>query len=115
MKIKHFSGYGSVNAKKLSVKNTTFTDNRYYEEPCKVMLVQVSGLHEHGLDRDDKWLNEDIAFRWLLSKFDKTVKDRRQIIDVETKLVQHGSWRDDTPEIVEYVIHYKPTEDWRHF
>ena len=51
MKIKHWQGYGCVNMKVLL--NT----------PKKV-IVEVSGMHEYGLDRDDKF---DVC-RWLLNR-----------------------------------------------
>lgn len=51
MKIKHWQGYGSVNMKVL--KNTP-----------NLVIIDVYGEHEWGLDRDDKY---DVC-KWLLNK-----------------------------------------------
>ena len=63
MRIKHFAGYGSVEAKKVSKK--TFT-NEYGEKKTK-LVVRVKGNHEWGLVRDDIY---DVK-RWLFDKFEK--------------------------------------------
>ena len=63
MRIKHFAGYGSVEAKKVS--KTTFT-NEYGEKKTK-LVVRVKGNHEMGLVRDDIY---DVK-RWLFDKFEK--------------------------------------------
>ena len=63
MRIKHFAGYGSVEAKKVS--KTTFT-NEYGEKKTK-LVVRVKGNHEWGLVRDDIY---DVK-RWLFDKFEK--------------------------------------------
>lgn len=55
MKIKHYHGYGTVQAKKIDKK-----DN--------YLKVTVWGNHEYGLERDDKY---DV-FNWLVKKFDRT-------------------------------------------
>ena len=68
MKIKHFAGYGSVEAKKTSTRNLP--------DGTREIVVTVTGNHERGLDRDDKY---DL-FSWLVKRFDKTVKDYRDII-----------------------------------
>jgi GH18 family chitinase len=61
MKIKHFAGYGSVQAKKVS---KTTIDNR------TKLVVEVKGNHEWGLVRDDIY---DVR-RWLFNKFEKNFK-----------------------------------------
>lgn len=58
MKIKHFAGYGSVQAKKVS---KTTIGNR------TKLVVEVKGNHEWGLVRDDIY---DVR-RWLFNKFEK--------------------------------------------
>ena len=63
MRIKHFAGYGSVEAKKVS--KTTFTNE--YEEKKTKLVVRVKGNHECGLVRDDIY---DVK-RWLFDKFEK--------------------------------------------
>ena len=58
MKIKHWQGYGSVNA--IKVKDNT----------CK-LHIRVSGNHEWGICRDDLY---DL-YNWLVKRFDKSIKD----------------------------------------
>ena len=70
MKIKHWQGYGTVTAKKIGTG--PFYDNRY-------LRIQVSGDHEYGLYRDDKY---DI-FKWLVKRFDKKAKDWTDIVDMQ--------------------------------
>ena len=62
MKIKHWQGYGSVEAKKIS-KNTKNNITRLH--------IKVSGNHECGLYRNDKY---DLT-NWLIRRFDETLKD----------------------------------------
>lgn len=60
MRIKHFAGYGSVNAKKIKyeiVNNKT------------VLIVRVSGDHERGLR---PFILED-TIKWLAARFDKNI------------------------------------------
>lgn len=59
MKIKHWQGYGIVNAVKVKDKNCT-------------LHVRVSGQHEWGIRRDDMY---DL-FGWLVQRFDKSLKDK---------------------------------------
>jgi len=63
MRIKHYAGYGSVEAKKVS--KTTLT-NEYGEKKVK-LVVRVKGNHECGLVRDDIY---DVK-HWLFDKFEK--------------------------------------------
>ena len=51
MKIKHWQGYGSVNMQ--VIQNTP-----------DYVKIDVSGLHEYGLERDDRY---DVC-KWLLNK-----------------------------------------------
>lgn len=55
MTIKHYAGYGRVNAKRIKDDAT--------------LHVRVSGNHEQGLYRNDLY---DL-YNWLVKKFDKTV------------------------------------------
>ena len=59
MKIKHFAGYGSVQATKICKVN--LFDNKVK------LVVQVKGNHECGLVRNDIY---DVR-RWLFNKFEK--------------------------------------------
>ena len=61
MKIKHFQGYGSVQAKKVS-KTTIGNKTK--------LVVEVKGNHEWGLVRDDIY---DVR-RWLFNRFEKNFK-----------------------------------------
>lgn len=56
MRIKHWAGYGCVDAKR--IKNASCT-----------LHVRVHGDHECGLRRDDDY---DL-FNWLVRRFDKNV------------------------------------------
>ena len=58
MKIKHFTGYGFVNATKIKDPNCT-------------LHIRVEGDHEQGLKRDDLY---DV-FNWLIKRFDKRMKE----------------------------------------
>ena len=58
MKIKHFAGYGTVDAKKMPNNGAT-------------LHIRVSGNHEWGLRRDDEY---DL-FNWLIKRFDKSIPD----------------------------------------
>lgn len=62
MKIKHWQGYGCVDAKKVSKKS---------KNGSTTLIVMVRGNHEWGLVRDDKY---DLK-RWLVDRFDKGAKD----------------------------------------
>lgn len=59
MRIKHFAGYGSVQAKKVS--KTSVGENK------SKLVVEVKGNHECGLVRDDIY---DVR-RWLFNRFEK--------------------------------------------
>ena len=62
MKIKHWQGYGCVEARK--VKKTT-------KNGITNLVVEVMGNHEWGLVRRDVY---DLK-RWLVDRFDKSAKD----------------------------------------
>ena len=64
MKIKHFAGYGSVEATKISERDLSLTGEKY-------LVIRVKGNHEWGIERNDKY---DVAL-WLLPKFVKGFKD----------------------------------------
>ena len=60
MKIKHFAGYGSINAKKL--KHETING-------VTTLIINVSGDHEKGLR---PYILED-SIRWLAARYDKNI------------------------------------------
>ena len=61
MRIKHYQGYGSVQAKKVS--KTIVGDKTK-------LVIEVKGNHEYGLVRNDIY---DVK-RWLFDKFEKNFK-----------------------------------------
>lgn len=88
MKLKHWSGYGSINATKVS---------KVTKNGETVLTVKVTGNHECGLVRADKY----DAFNWLLKRFDKTVEDYRKIKQLEC--IDQPS---DSEDSCLYVFHY---------
>ena len=74
MKVKHFTGYGSVEVKKQS--KTTLT-NEFGEKKTKLVLM-VKGNHEWGLVRHDIF---DVR-RWIFNKFEKNFKGNDYDIDM---------------------------------
>ena len=76
MRIKHFQGYGFVNAK----KERSYTRTNEYYEKEKVLVIHVWGNHEWGIERNDTY---DI-FNWLVTRFDKSVESYMDITDMTT-------------------------------
>lgn len=72
MKIKHYQGYGSVTATKVS---------KTQKDGIVTMVIEVSGNHEWGLYRDDVY----DCYNWLLSKFDKKVLSYKHILSMDIK------------------------------
>lgn len=60
MRIKHFAGYGCINAKKL--KHET-------KNGITTLIINVSGDHERGLR---PFIIED-TIQWLAARFDKNI------------------------------------------
>lgn len=93
MKIKHFMGYGCVNAKKVSC-----TKNE--------LVVHVWGCHEYGVVRNDRY---DI-FNWLVKRFDKSRKDYTEIVDVDIdewwERETDGKYRGMDANHCEYTIRF---------
>ena len=77
MRIKHWQGYGTVNAVKSKMQRT---------QNGRVLTVTVSGNHEWGLVRNDK---SDI-FNWLVKRFDKTATSCRDILAYEITTVAYA-------------------------
>jgi len=73
MKIKHFAGYGSVQAKKVS--KTNIDDDKVK------LVVEVKGNHEWGLVRDDIY---DVR-RWLFNRFEKNFNGNDWEISMSVK------------------------------
>ena len=60
MRIKHWSGYGCVNARKIN-------------DGQAKLHVRVEGIHERGVKRDT-W-DASLLCNWLVKRFDKSVTD----------------------------------------
>lgn len=58
MKIKHWQGYGKIEAKLIS-------------KDKEKIIIEVKGNHEYGLETNDKYTIKN----WLVDKFCKTLKD----------------------------------------
>lgn len=72
MKIKHFAGYGSIQARKVSQTTTGGVTE---------LVVEVKGNHERGLVRDDIY---DVR-RWLFNRFEKNFNGENYEIDMDIK------------------------------
>ena len=91
MKIKHWQGYGIVNAVK--VKRKDFT-----------LCVKVSGNHEWGLRRDDLY---DL-FNWLVKRFDKDWADKTYAeFRSAGGMVYISHWDYEGVEYCEYAFKYR--------
>lgn len=100
MRIKHFMGYGSVNAKVGSRSLDTSTHQLGYI--TKTATIYVWGNHEWGLMRDDSY---DIN-QWLMKKVVKVDIDYRDIQNVECNYIPDI----DGQEAVKYVVTWR--EKW---
>ena len=97
MKLKHWQGYGCVDATK--VKDNSCT-----------LHICVKGDHEYGLVRDDLY---DL-YHWLIQRFDKSLKDVSEI-DWERhtkRMTEYGFEDYEAPRYkIEYVsfneVHYR--------
>lgn len=93
MKIKHWQGYGSVNAKVVQKRMSTLT-------PIRMVKIQVWGNHEYGIDRSDDYYDIN---QWLLKKVARINIDYRNIQNIEFKYLPNI----DGQEAAEYTITYK--------
>lgn len=87
MRLKHWQGYGCVNAKRIE-----YTIN---QDRTKTIKIEVTGSHEYGLVRNDRY---DVH-RWLMTRLAKDCPDYRAITDMVIDTP------DDTTAI--YVITYR--------
>lgn len=88
MKIKHWQGYGSVNAVKVK------------DDSC-TLHVKVTGNHECGLERDDQY---DL-FNWLVKRFDKTIPDYKTFAAKNPKIVIKNNYGSDV-DVCDYYFTY---------
>jgi hypothetical protein len=92
MRIKHFAGYGCVNATKVRKDKNANGDT--------VLVVRVSGNHEWGLLRGDVY---DLK-QWIVDRFDKAAKDLPwYAIDYS---YNYGYDYDNAVEVCEYTFRY---------
>lgn len=92
MKIKHWQGYGCVNAKKISSKSNNGE---------MTTIIKVTGNHECGLIRNDKY----DAYNWLLKRFDKNITDYRKIKQLEC-ISEPSDVTGNSEDSCTYVFHY---------
>lgn len=78
MRIKHWAGYGCVNARKV-------------KDPCVTLHIKVEGDHEQGLVRDDDYA----LYNWLIRRFDKDVQDYPYWIRNNPIIEIKPGWRRD--------------------
>ncbi len=78
MKIKHWQGYGTVNAEKIYKQSN---------EGETVLKVKVTGNHEWGLVRDDEY---DLI-NWLVKRFDKQFEGDRVKYTYESGYARKGN------------------------
>lgn len=101
MKIKHFAGYGNVDAKKISTKRVGV-----HGELTNV-VIRVVGNHEWGIYRTDKY---DVV-QWLGKRLIKDLEDDRCITSMTvTPSYEKGADGTDV-DVCEYDITYAPTRD----
>ena len=93
MKIKHFSGYGSVNVTKKS--KTSFIDE-FDVKKTKLVLV-VKGNHERGIVRDDIY---DVR-RWIFNRFEKNFNGN----DYDIKMSIQNDYVEENATGVEVAIY----------
>lgn len=107
MKIKHFAGYGSVNAKKVSREE--FED--YMCEKKIRLVIRVWGMHELGLERGT-WDTYGI-FNWLVKRFDKKCLSERQIESISTDDRYEKDPKTGLDiEVCDYTIEYRESSSW---
>lgn len=95
-KIKHWQGYGSVDAKLLKKTPTE-------------MVIQVSGMHEYGLDCDK--YDTYRVYEWLVKRFDPTKTERDiQSVDIDDTYESRGNV---DIEVCTYTIHFGRRGMWQ--
>lgn len=94
-KIKHWQGYGSVDAKVISKKSDE-------------LVIQVSGNHEYGLDCGE--YDTDRVYEWLVKRFDPTKTER----DIESVKIEDDYERvgNIDQEVCIYTIRFGDRDRW---
>ncbi len=95
-KIKHWQGYGTVDAKLL-------------KKTPDEMVIQVSGMHEYGLDCDK--YDTYRVYEWLVKRFDPTKTERDiQSVDIDDTYETRGNV---DIEVCTYTIHFGRRGMWQ--
>lgn len=90
MKIKHWQGYGCVNA--IHIKDKEHT-----------LHIRVTGNHEYGIEAQDCHV-----YNWLIRKFDKSIKDEIQWYKLHPTMKTIPSYDYDKQEdVCDYYFDYK--------
>lgn len=98
MKLKHFQGYGSVEAKKVSKTTTT----HHSGINVTTLVIEVKGNHEYGIEVND----ESTVWRWLVKRFDKGVGE---VYDYVVNVVTDDDYVRENGldvEVCKYTIKY---------
>lgn len=95
-KIKHWQGYGAVDAKVISKKPDE-------------LVIQVSGNHEYGLDCGE--YDTDRVYEWLVKRFDPTKTER----DIESVKIEDDYERvvNIDQEVCTYTIRFRGRDMWQ--
>lgn len=93
MKIKHWQGYGCVNAVRVKDKKHT-------------LHIRVTGNHEYGIEAQDLHV-----YNWLIRKFDKSIKDEIQWYKLHPTMKTIPSYDYDKHEdVCDYYFDYAKKE-----
>lgn len=89
MRIKHWQGYGTINAFRIKDKRTS-------------LHVQVRGNHEYGIE-----CPTHLVFDWLVRKFDKKFESQREWEKLYPKVeIQNGYDYETHEELCDYRFYY---------
>lgn len=102
MRIKHWQGYGFINAENLGeseMQNVIYRGN-YIHGKVRVIRIKVTGEHEYGLDRSEDTYD---CVNWLLHKF-KNYKDIKEEDVILVEFKEGDDWREG------FYIFYVRTE-----
>lgn len=100
MKIKHFQGYGTVDAKR---KKLSSVKDMFGEEIQRVQIT-VTGMHEYGLKTYDSYG----AVNWF-NRYNRLLPE----VSTQTKLEKYdvreerGNWSQNTPDRCVYTFFFK--------
>lgn len=95
MRIKHWAGYGCVNARKIN-------------DGQAKLHVRVEGDHERGVKRDT-W-DTFLLYNWLVKRFDKTAPEYLDWMRSHPIIDTTSNFRNDPKigyiEVVDYYFYY---------